>query len=75
MRRKTWQIGASLALVAAMALSAGRALSHNEAADGTHDDWEHRFGGHEMWLSSLDDALARAAKEKKPLLIDFYSHT
>jgi hypothetical protein len=39
------------------------------------DDWEHSFSGHDMWMKSLDEALARSQKDQKPLLIDFYSHT
>lgn len=38
-------------------------------------DWEHAFSGHEMWVTSLDEAIAKSNASNKPLLIDFYSHT
>lgn len=38
-------------------------------------DWEHSFSGHEMWVTSLDEAIAKSTAANKPLLIDFYSHT
>lgn len=65
---------AAIAVAGALALSVTRVATGAESSK-TNDDWENRFNGHEMWLRSLDDALARSAKERKPLLIDFYSHT
>jgi hypothetical protein len=68
-RRKTRRAG--LALLGAIALAAAVA----QAADAPKgDDWENRFAGHELWMTSLDKAIALSAKQSKPLLIDFYSH-
>ena len=63
---------AGLAVAGVLLVSAAAALADDKAKDV---DWEHQFNGHEMWVTSLDEAIAKSTKEKKPLLIDFYSHT
>jgi hypothetical protein len=65
----------SAALLAMGALSAAPAAAADAPAGGKSDDWAHAFNGHEMWLTSIDEARERAVKEKKPLLADFYSFT
>jgi len=45
------------------------------AADEGEPTWYETFDGHEMWMTSLDDALAAASKADKPLLIDLFSPT
>jgi Spy/CpxP family protein refolding chaperone len=65
-------LGAALFVGVALAAIAARAADTGKKKD---DDWENKFRGHEMWMKSLDEALARSQKESKPLLIDFYSHT
>ena len=65
-------LGAALFVGVALAAIAASAADTGKKKD---DDWENKFGGHEMWMKSLDEALARSQKESKPLLIDFYSHT
>ncbi len=74
-KRRTDLRGFAAALAAALAVSASAVAPAAADSNAKDDDWEHQFNGHEMWTSSLDTGLARAAKEKKPLLIDFYSHT
>lgn len=66
---------ASLAVAGAVALAAAGVARGDAAAGKKGDDWENRFAGHEMWLHTVDEGLARAAKEEKPLLVDFFSHT
>ncbi len=62
---------ATLVLAGALLAAAGPLV-----ADETKDvDWEHAFNGHEMWVTSLDEAIAKSTSSNKPLLIDFYSHT
>ena len=63
---------AGLAIAGALLVSAAAALADEKAKDV---DWENQFSGHEMWVTSLDEAIAKSSKEQKPLLIDFYSHT
>lgn len=72
MKRQWKERIAGLAVAGALVVSAVAALADDKAKDV---DWENQFSGHEMWLTSLDDAIAKSTKEKKPLLIDFYSHT
>jgi hypothetical protein len=59
--------------IAGALLAAALPLAADETKED--DDWEHSFSGHEMWLGSLDEAIAKSNETKKPLLIDFYSHT
>ena len=70
-KRMSWGLGA--ALLVSVALSAAGAGAADPAKKGK--DWENTFNGHELWIRSLDVALARSQNESKPLLIDFYSHT
>jgi hypothetical protein len=37
--------------------------------------WHKTFDGHEMWMTSLDEAMAASAKDNKPMLIDVFSPT
>ena len=61
-------------LATAMVLTAALFIaSRASAADSTEVPWDHAFSGHEMWVTSLDSGLALAAKENRPMLIDFYS--
>jgi len=43
------------------------------ADDEGEAKWYETFNGHEMWTMSLDDGMARSAKEGKPMLIDLFS--
>lgn len=43
------------------------------AADEGEAKWYETFNGHEMWTTSLDDGMALANKEGKPMLIDLFS--
>jgi hypothetical protein len=43
------------------------------AADDEEAKWYETFNGHEMWTMSLDDGMALAEKEGKPMLIDLFS--
>ena len=43
------------------------------AADEGKDNWYETFNGHDMWMMSLDDGMALAKKEGKPMLIDLFS--
>jgi len=43
------------------------------AADEEEPAWYETFNGHDMWTESLDDGMARASKEGKPMLIDLFS--
>ncbi|MFN0151319.1 MAG: hypothetical protein ACKVU1_11510 [bacterium] len=62
---------AALAFAGALLAAAGPLV-----ADETAEvPWEQAFNGHEMWLTSLDEAIAKSTSSNKPLLIDFYSHT
>ena len=59
----------AVALMGALLLS----TPSSRAADSTEVQWDHVFPGHEMWLTSLDSGLAVAARESRPMLVDFYS--
>ncbi len=74
MNPKNRKRGFGAALFVGVALAA-IAASAADPEKKKGDDWENQFSGHEMRMSSLDEALARSQKESKPLLIDFYSHT
>ena len=43
------------------------------AADEEEPTWHKTFKGHEMWMTSLDDALAASEKDGKPMLVDVFS--
>jgi hypothetical protein len=45
------------------------------SAEGEEPTWHKTFDGHEMWMTSLDDALAASSKDDKPMLIDVFSPT
>jgi hypothetical protein len=53
---------------------AGSALRADEKKDAG-PPWDHSFNGHEMWSMDVRGALAQAAKEGRPMLIDFYKFT
>ena len=57
------------ALIAAVALLS----SPLRAAQDDEVRWDKTFKGHEMWLTSLDEALEVSSEENRPLIIDLYS--
>ena len=63
---------AGVAVAGVLVVGAAVALADDKAKDV---DWEHQFSGHEMWVTSLDEAITKSKSENKPILIDFYSHT
>lgn len=62
------------ALVLGALVLAAPALRAEEKQD-EGPPWDHSFKGHEMWSMNLDEALAQAAKEGRPVLLDFYKFT
>lgn len=57
-----------LLALAYAALHSGVILADDEAPP-----WDHTFKGHEMWMTSLDDGMAKAADQHRNVLIDLYS--
>jgi hypothetical protein len=45
------------------------------AAEDEAPTWHKEFKGHEMWMTSLDEAIAASTKDAKPMLIDIFSPT
>ncbi len=68
----------TMAWIAALVLGglvlAAPALRAEEKKD-EGPPWDHSFKGHEMWSMDLEGSLAQAAKEGRPVLIDFYKFT
>jgi len=61
-----------LAIVAALMLAV---LIGGGVTAVEDDGWDKRFNGHDMWLTSFDEALASATELNRPLLLDIYSPT
>lgn len=60
-------------LVCILAIALCFVAASSFAADEEEAKWYETYNGHEMWTTSLDDGLARSAKEGKPMLIDLFS--
>ena len=71
MNKRNWIVGtAALALgIAVLAASVSRA-DEEKKAEGPR--WDHSFKGHEMWSTNVEEAITMAAKEGRPILVDFY---
>ena len=63
------RLGAALAVLGMAILM----TSATPAADKDKIPWDKTLNGHEMWMTSLDEALAASSKEGKHVLIDLYS--
>lgn len=69
MKRNT----SALAIVLLLALAYAALHSGITRADDDTPPWDHTFKGHEMWITSLDDGMAKAAAQHRNVLIDLYS--
>lgn len=73
MKNRKWIVGtAALALgIAVLTAPLSRA---EEAKKDEGPRWDESFNGHEMWSKDVEGAIAQAAKDGRPVLVDFYGY-
>ena len=61
---------AGLAVAVVLALGTTATVRADEKTDSL--PWYEKFSGHENWSYDLTAVLAQAAKENRPVLVDFF---
>lgn len=70
MKNRKWILGTAALALGLSVLAAP--ISRAEEAKKEEPRWDESFSGHEMWSKNVEEALAQAAKEGRPALVDFY---
>lgn len=72
MIKRNWILGTAALALGIAVLSAP--IARAEEAKKDEPRWDESFNGHEMWSTDVVGALAQAAKEGRPALVDFYGY-
>lgn len=70
MNKRKWIVGTAALALGLVVLTAPVARAEEEKKDEPR--WDESFNGHEMWSTDVEGAIAQAAKEGRPVLVDFY---
>ena len=69
MNKRNWIVGTAALALGIVFLSAPASRAE-EKKDEVR--WDTSFAGHHMWEHDIEAALAKAAKEGRPALVDIY---